>query len=84
MKDLVLFIRIAAILILGIVFIIALLGEPNEQQPIGAWMVDFIVSKAIACADLVAIMFVWGGLDCVKAFVKGIFVNEHRPEYTNN
>jgi hypothetical protein len=33
---------------------------------------------------LVAIMFVWGGLDCIKAFVKGIFVNEHRPEYTNN
>jgi hypothetical protein len=84
MKNVVFIIRIAAIFLLGIVFVIGLFGEPNEQQPIGTWLLAFIVSKLVAFAALMAIFFVWGGMDCVKAFVKGIFANEHRPEYTNN
>lgn len=84
MKNVVFIIKIAAILLLGIVFVIGLFGEPNEELPIGAWMLAFTVSKLVAFAALFAILLLWGGVDCVKAFVKGIFANEHRPEYTNN
>lgn len=84
MKNVLLFIRIAAILAIGLVATVGIFGEPNEEQPFGSWLFDLIVSKAIGFAAILGIMFLWGGADCVKKFVKGIFKNEFEPKHANN
>lgn len=78
------FIRIAAIYALAFVAIFGILGCPDESLSFGQWFGTFIVSKAIGFAAILGIVMLIGGIECVKAFFKGIVTKDVEPKHANN
>lgn len=78
------FIRIAAIYALAFVAIFGILGCPDESLSFGQWFGAFIVSKAIRFAAILGIVMLIGGIECVKAFFKGIVTKDVEPKHANN
>ena len=78
------FIRIAAIYALAFVAIFGILGCPDESLSFGQWFGAFIVSKAIGFVAILGIVMLIGGIECVKAFFKGIVTKDVEPKHANN
>jgi len=76
-------IRIAAIFALAFVAIVGILGCPDESMSFGQWLGALIVSKAIGFAAILGIVMLIGGIECVKAFIKGIFTKDVEPKHAN-
>ena len=76
-------IRIAAIFALAFVAIVGILGCPDESLSFGQWLGALIVSKAIGFAAILGIVMLIGGVECVKAFIKGIFTKDVEPKHAN-
>lgn len=76
-------IRIAAIFALAFVAIVGILGCPDESMSFGQWLGALIVSKAIGFVAILGIVMLIGGIECVKAFIKGIFTKDVEPKHAN-